>query len=163
MYIKFKYHSLVDVITNSSTTIYTNSDGCVGPAKELIQEFLDTMNIDKKVDDIFYFDSFMDKDYYLDDLDELDEDEIDKYAKELIDLGWKKSGEKFEELLKKIASKEIDRPEWMIGLETRRSEDYESGYDSELYIFPKEEKYEKLAKALEKFLYSTDHEAMYNG
>jgi hypothetical protein len=142
MHIKFNYHSLVDVITNSSTTIYTNSDGCVGPAKELIQEFLKTMNIDKDVNDIFYFDSFMDKDYYLDDLGEIDDEEVD-------------------ELLQKIASKEIEKPQWMIGLETQKSEDDECGYDSELYIFPKEEKYEKLAKALKRFLYSTDHEAIY--
>lgn len=163
MYIKFKYHSVVDVITNSSTTIYTNSDGCIGPAKELVQEFLNTMEIEKSVDEIFYFDSFMDYDHYLNYLYDINEDEKDKYINDFINLGYKEQEKEFEKVFKNVASKEIERPKWMIDAERAKSDDWGSYYESELYIFPKEQKYEKLAKALEKFLYSTNHESMYNG
>ena len=37
---KNKVHSYVDVITNSSTTIYSYYDGCIEPAKEMINAFL---------------------------------------------------------------------------------------------------------------------------
>lgn len=46
-------HSFVDVITNSSTVIYTYQDKCVPAAKELIGEVLKMLNESKTVDDLF--------------------------------------------------------------------------------------------------------------
>ena len=40
--IKIKFHSIVDVITNSSTVIYTYQDS-VGVAKSLVKEVLKEM------------------------------------------------------------------------------------------------------------------------
>ena len=53
--VKFKMHSMVDVITNSSTVIYTYQDGCLNPAKELINEVLKLEGSDKNADDLFEF------------------------------------------------------------------------------------------------------------
>lgn len=56
MELKFKIHSVVDVITNSSTIIYTYQDDSIQPAKELIDEMLRLFGVtDKTADDIFKF------------------------------------------------------------------------------------------------------------
>jgi hypothetical protein len=47
---------MVDVITNSSTTIYTNQDDSVQPAKELVSEMLKLFGVTNLTpDDIFEF------------------------------------------------------------------------------------------------------------
>lgn len=163
MYIKFKFHSLVDVITNSSSVIYTNSDGCIEPAKELVQEFLNTMGIDKSVDDMFYFDSFMDPSDYFDYFEDFNKDEIKSSGYQLVNLGYREKKKEIEKIFKKVVSGEIDRPQWMIDAENAESDDWGSYYESDLYISPREQKYEKLAKALKGFLYSTETEVLYNG
>jgi hypothetical protein len=50
------FHSFVDVITNSSTTIFVGChDNTIKYAKELIDTLLKTMGSDKKADDLFEF------------------------------------------------------------------------------------------------------------
>lgn len=155
----FKFHSLVDVITNSSTTIYTNSDNCIEPAKELVQEFLNTFGIDKKVDDIFTFDSFMDIEEYCDFLIDYDPEEYDNIFK---DLGWEERDKKMELIIESIVQNNIKKPDWMNDAENSKIGDYDSGYDSRLYIFTKEDKYKALGDKIKNFLYSTDIDADYN-
>lgn len=54
--IKIKLHSVVDVITNSSTVIYTYQNGSIEPAKELINEMIKLAGIEgKTADDLFTF------------------------------------------------------------------------------------------------------------
>jgi len=65
-----KIHSAIDLITNSSTEIYCNSDGSLEPAKEMINTMLETFGINHKADDIFYFGVFADDYYYTDHLEE---------------------------------------------------------------------------------------------
>lgn len=155
----FKFHSLVDVITNSSTTIYTNSDGCVGPAKELVQEFLNTFGIDKKVDDIFTFNSFMNIEEYTDFLAEYDSEEYDDIFK---DLNWEERDKKMESIIELIVRNDIKKPDWMEDAENSKNDNYESGYDSRFYIFAKEDKYKELGDKIKNFLYSTDIDAEFN-
>jgi hypothetical protein len=53
--IKIKIHSVVDVITNSSTVIYTYQDGSEKPVRELIEEIFKLSNITENIDDVFEF------------------------------------------------------------------------------------------------------------
>jgi hypothetical protein len=83
--IKIKFHSVVDVITNSSTVIYTYQDSVI-QAKELVQELLElTGKTYLKPDNIFYYGVFCGKDTYLDRRDHDEDDEFfdpDKSKKE---------------------------------------------------------------------------------
>jgi hypothetical protein len=50
---KIPLHSITDLITNSSTTIYTYSDASEAAMRAMIDEFFKTFGIDKKCDDVF--------------------------------------------------------------------------------------------------------------
>jgi hypothetical protein len=63
--IKIKFHSIVDVITNSSTVIYTYQNS-VSEAKELVQAILDLAGEKVSPDDVFYYGVFCDDDRYFD-------------------------------------------------------------------------------------------------
>jgi hypothetical protein len=129
--LKIKFHSVVDVITNSSTVIYTFQNSKV-QAKELVQEILNLANIkDKTPDDIFYYKTFPEddrlKDYYND----------NDYSNEM----------SFEEFKIKLMKDEIN---------TDFIEDI-TGY-TYLYLLPKDEKYTSLADKIERLLCSVDAE-----
>ena len=52
--IVIKTHSIVDIITNSSTTIYTQAtDGAIKTVKEIINTILKDAGSDKTVDDLY--------------------------------------------------------------------------------------------------------------
>jgi len=53
---KLKIHSVVEIITNSSTVIYSYQASSVEPAKELIQEILKAFGEDREVDQLFEID-----------------------------------------------------------------------------------------------------------
>jgi len=77
---KLNVHSIVNVITNSSTVIYTYQNS-TKEAKELLQEILNLMGEDKKVDDLFNIGVFLaSTDYYTDDLDNWEDDEEEMSA-----------------------------------------------------------------------------------
>ena len=160
--VKVNLHSAVDVITNSSTTIFTYSGGCDEKAKELVDEFLKVLGSDKKSEDIFWMGVFLDNfDLFFDDLEE-DEDIDNPEFKKVFEMGYSEQREWAEEQVQKILKGEIERPEWM-----KEAEDHEN-YDgftpqTTFYILAKEEKYNDLAKSISEFLYSTGHEAIYNG
>lgn len=139
--IKIKVHSSVDLITNSSTTIFTFSEGSVDAVKELVNEMLKVFNEPyKKFDDIFYAGVFADE--YYDCYDENDEE----YEEDFI-----------EEIKMKVLKGEIEKPEWMSNFED------EERTGTVLEIMPKDEKYADLAKKLIDFLYSTHAEESYEG
>jgi len=50
---KIPVHSVIDIITNSSSEIFCNSEKSIEPAKDLINEMLRLMGSDKTCDDIF--------------------------------------------------------------------------------------------------------------
>ena len=53
MKMKINLHSIIDLITNSSTEIYTYSENSLSACKEMINEFFRVTGIDKTCDDIF--------------------------------------------------------------------------------------------------------------
>jgi len=57
MELRIAVHSMVDVITNSSTVIYTwtNGDKSIAVAKEMIDYILSVAGSDKKAEDLFEF------------------------------------------------------------------------------------------------------------
>jgi hypothetical protein len=137
---KLKIHSGVDLITNSSTTIFTYSNGSVEPLKNLINEMLKVFGKTETFDDIFHVELFCDEDYYLDHSGEEAPDNYDE----------------LEKLKKSILRGEIEKPKWMKDID----EDEETSTSIELGV--KDDKYKELAEKLVEFLYSTDHEAVYN-
>lgn len=134
--IKIKLHSSVDLITNSSTVIFTYSGGSLSAVKELVNEMLKVFGKEETFDDIFWAKVLPD-DY--DENQELPEN-------------WK-------ELEIQYIKGEIEKQDWMKNYE--RYDSYEG--DTSLNLIPKDEKYSELAKKLLKYLYSTGHEACYDG
>ena len=159
---KLNIHSIVDVITNSSTVIYTYQNG-VKEAKELLQEILNIIGEKKEVDDLFSIGVFAsDNDIYTEYLSELVEDGDDEYPDNYPVDGWEAQGEYIDELKENILKKEIKKPKWMEEAESK--EDY-NGYTAEtsLYISPKDEKYTLLIEKMMSFLNSPAHEAFRDG
>ena len=131
--LKVKFHSIVDVITNSSTTIFVYQDS-IKEAKELIQEVLKLSGIKETVDDLFWFGVFHDNDAYLDYIDDMGEaefEELEELEKEFIKSfptheDWKTQyklrNKWIEELKVNIIKGKIEEPEWM-------KDGIEYGYD----------------------------------
>ena len=46
-------HSVIDLITNSSTEMFIDFSGSIEPLKELINEFFKASGVDKTCDDVF--------------------------------------------------------------------------------------------------------------
>lgn len=139
--IKIKLHSSVDLITNSSTVIFTYSEGSLQAVKELVNEMLKVFGKkifeeDETFDDIFYA-AVLPEEY--------DEDQ------ELPD-NW-------EELEIQYIKGEIPKQDWM------KNSEYDEYMerDTTLKLIPKDEKYSELSKKLIQYLYSTSHEASYDG
>jgi hypothetical protein len=126
--IKLKIHSIVDVITNSSTVIYTYQNS-TKQAKELVAEMLKLAGIDKTPDDVFYYGVFNDEYRYEDDLPE---------------------GVDFDSFVRDAISGEIENPEWLDS-----DDEWGSTY---LYLVPKDEKYSELANKIEKLVCSVSAE-----
>ena len=107
---KLNIHSSVDLITNSSTTIFTYSSGSLGKLRELVNEMLKVFNRTDTFDDIFYAKVFLDDDYrYLErDKDEYEKDEnpCPRISHKDLDL-----------LIDDILSERIEKPRWMLDIE----------------------------------------------
>ena len=134
--IKIKLHSSVDLITNSSTVIFTYSEGSLSAVKDLVNEMLKVFGREETFDDIFYAQVLP---------DEYNED--------------KDLPENYKELEVQYIKGEIEKQDWM---ENSERYDYLNG-DTTLYIIPKDEQYSELANKLLKYLYSTDHRATHDG
>lgn len=134
--IKINLHSIIDLITNSSTVIFTYSRGSLPAVKELIAEICKTFGINESFDDMFYAkvlpEEVCEHDTAPDDCDEL----LIKYIKD-----------------------EIEFQPWM---EAEERYDYYSE-STKLYLIPKDKKYEMLASQLLNYLYSTNHDATRDG
>lgn len=147
--IKIKLHSVTDLITNSSTVIFTYSGGTIEPLKEMINEILKTFGVEKTCDDLF--DTVILKDDWYDYRDYFSEN--DREFPEGIDENT------FEKLYEEVKTGKTPKPVWFEEVEEEESRcDYyrDSNY---LYLIPKDEKYAKMAELIHAFLYSTEHEA----
>ena len=168
--IKINFHSIVDVITNSSTTIYTYQNS-VSEAKELVAEVLKLAGIeDKTPDDVFYYGVFCDDDVYLDDIEEFVEEhpelkdmpQIDydaEWGSEVRKRSVIKQTEWFDSIKLAIIKGEREKPEWMSSREKREYYDP----DSRLFLLPKDEKYQPLADKISKLLGSVGADGCYDG
>lgn len=134
---KIKIHSTVDLITNSSTVIYTFSQGSLPALKELVNEILLTFDRTEKFDDIFFADVFLDEIYQY----EMPEDFED-----------------IDDVIEAVLTQQLLKPDWM-----KEAEDLDYERETTLYIKAKDEKYTQLAEKLTNYLYSTSHEASYEG
>lgn len=147
---KIDIHSIVDVITNSSTVIYTYQDS-VKETKELIQEVLNLMGENKTPDDIFYYGVFCDNDYYTDYLDEQEEDipeDFPRYKNYKEIYGdyqeYRKAVKKWMDNLKlSVLKGEMEKPDWM---EKTEEGDYDYwGPSTYIYLSSKDKRFENLA------------------
>ena len=171
--IKIPLHSITDKITNSSITIFTYSEGSIDACKELINEIFKTFGVGEKCDDVFiltllaedfeiYYEYFENDD---DDDDEGEEDGGEEDEKgfisedELQQLNVDKREKYIESLIEDIYNGKVEKPKWMLKAE-QKTNYYDLSPSTSLYIVSKEPQFEKLAKLIKEFLYSTEHEAV---
>lgn len=144
--LKIKIHSIVDVITNSSTVIFTYQNS-VKEAKELVAEVLRLAGEDKTPDDVFYYGVFCEDDQYLysENLPEDCPDDPDYKTKGKLRREW------LDKIKLDIITGEIEQPQWM-----SKCEEADKWSDwlpsSLLYLMPKDPKYEPLADKIKSLL-----------
>lgn len=173
--IKIKIHSIVDVITNSSTVIYTYQNS-VSEAKSLVAEILKMVGDKKNTpDDIFYYGVFCEEVTYFDKFEEAEDiDELeykdDGYKKVIIVGEWGseeyKAAEKvrdewFENLKIEIMTGKVERPDWMEDAE--KDDDYGWDPSSYLCLVPKNKEFEGIGDAIAKLLGSVDADGGQDG
>ena len=170
--IKFSIHSIVDVITNSSTVIYTYQDS-VSEAKALVQAVLDlTGEKDATPDDVFYYGVFCDNDTYLeseslpDDFPPFNwvkcETEEDRKAQRKRRAIQNELERKWLSDIQTAVMKGGEKPQWMRDAENRGDYD-ECDSGRVLCLVPKDDKYQALANTMKKLLGSVHAEANYDG
>jgi hypothetical protein len=91
--LKISIHSVIDLITNSSTEIFTDYSNSVEPLKEFLNEILKACGVNKSCDEVFEIE--------LDDID-------DEYIPATLNIHAK--DEKFENVVK-LLEKFLDSPE----------------------------------------------------
>jgi hypothetical protein len=143
---KIQFHSAVDLITNSSTVIFTYSGGSISAVKDLVNEMLKVFGRSETFDDIFFAGVFCDEYKYGESELCPDPEKID--VKQLID---------------DILTGKIEKPQWMNDVEEEESECDYYHPSTDLYLQAKDEKYNELANLLLKYLNSQDHEATRDG
>ena len=162
-------HSFVDVITNSSTTIYVWQEGAIGAVKEVINEVLELMGEAKQADELFTFGVFCDEYEYFESVEEDSETArlMKDEDKEFYDLIFKEDDYKpikpaLAEMKAAIMRGERSKPKWMASAE---EDNGWSGYSPSRYleILAKEPRYEGLVKKLVKFLNSPESDGARDG
>ena len=148
----------MDVITNSSTVIYTYQDS-VTQAKELVVEVLKLAGMgDKTPDDVFFYGVFCEDDTYLESENCPDDApchtewrERDKLQKVWLN-----------DIQIKIMKGEMDEPEWMEN--AAGPGDYDGCRPSSyLMLIPKNEKYNDLGAKIKDLLGSVDADGGMDG
>jgi hypothetical protein len=158
--IKIKFHSIVDVITNSSTTIFTYQNS-VSEAKELVAEVLRIAGVtDKTPDDIFYYGVFCDMDTYFDYASDNEDPTFDNmpelkgaYKSEEREASKSVRDEWVNSWLLSIVKGDIERPEFMELAEDAGDYWAPSSY---LLLCPKDDKYKDLGEKIKRLLSSVD-------
>ena len=153
--IKIKLHSFTDLITNSSTVIFTYSDGSEVALKEMVEEFFKSFGVDKKFDEVFKTVVLCDDSYrYSEYLDKFDDEDYPEGITKDTDI---------DQLYRDVASGKVEKPEWFNTVEEEENDYDYFAPSTDLYIIPLSTEYEPLAKAIRGFLYSTSHEATRDG
>ena len=165
--IGLKLHSYVDVITNSSTTIYSYFDGSVNIAKEMVDCFLKSFKIDMSPDDMFYFGVANSIEAYTNFNEKFEwersknnEDYKNYYIKELDKLEKLKYAEKYDyikNIIRDIITEKISKPQWMVDVDKLYKDSNYATIGNVLYIIPKKDEYNDLANFILKFIYSPEY------
>lgn len=159
--IKIKLHSMTDLITNSSTVIYTYSDASKEACEKMIDAIFETFGIDKKCSDVFTLKvETEDISQYL---NSPHSDDVPKDMLTESKYGQYFNSEKLSELRDSVSRGEVEQPQWLTDEIEHAEDSRDCPLETTLVITPKEEKYAKLAELIRKFLYSTDHEATRDG
>lgn len=136
-------HSIIDLITNSSTEIFVHSESSIEPVKELLNELLRIEGSDKTCDEIF--DISIEHDVTcLNEFIENDYGGID----EILQLDYKDRIQ----LLKDILNNRKPEPYWWDDIVNDCRNNYH--VKTLLVVKSKEEKYNIFSELLKKFLYS---------
>jgi len=158
--IKIPIHSMIDLITNSSTEIFVTSDSSVKPAKELLSELLKINGSDKTVDEVFTLSVEIDNDtladYVADQMEEYDEELYEKLGFE--NLNWSQTNDAAKAYLQEITDGKIEKPSWIDTM----MDDMEVSIDTYLVVKSKDPAYNHFLELLTKFLYSPDYNETYN-
>ncbi len=150
---KIKIHSAIDLITNSSTEIFTYSGSSPTALKEMIEELFKTFEIHKTFDEVFHAVVLCEHIYHYKDFIR-DNDELPEGIIKETDI---------DALIRDVILGKVEKPQWFSDVEAMELQCDYFQPDTILYLTPKLPEYEKLASLVTKFLYSTDHEATYNG
>jgi len=152
---KIPIHSITDLITNSSTTIFTYSKGSEKALYEMIDEIFNIFGINKKCEDVFNAIILCEESYnYSEYISDLDESEYPEGITKETDI---------EQLYEDVKNGKINKPDWFNDVESR--EDSYSCFTPSTYLYlnTKSDEYAKLANLVTNFLYSTDHDATRDG
>lgn len=161
--IKVKIHSIVDVITNSSTVIFTYQNS-VKEAKALVQAVLDLCGLKEVTpDNVFYYGVFCDNDKYFESGNvpedcpaiEAEWGTPERKEQQKSQIDW------LEALQISIMKDEIPQPEWMTEAETNHSDGWDP--NSYLAMIPKDDKYKDLAAKMKTFLSSPSSDGGQDG
>jgi len=154
---KIPIHSTTDLITNSSTVIFTYSHGSEAAVEEMVNEIFKTFGVDKTYDQVFDSVVLCEDDY--------------KYAEHISSIA-EEDGEypegvdentNIDNLVELVKTGKLPKPEWFNEVEDKESECDYFLPSTVLHLIPKEKEYEKLGNLITAFLYSTDHEATRDG
>jgi len=153
-------HSLTDLITNSSTVIYTYSEASEQALKNMVNEFLKVLGSDKTCDEVFKLTVTLEDSWslggYFEDL------EPEDLPKDLLNEDDEIDWEKVELIFNSVKQGYLTKPEWMSDAE-KHVDYYSYTPTTILNIVPLSPEYAKLAELIEKFLYSPSHEATRDG
>jgi len=161
--IKFFMHSCIDVITNSSTVIYTYQDS-EQETKALVTEVLKLIGItDKTADDIFFYGVFCEEDRYLE--SDCLPDDSPKVTGDWGSDEYKESSEKqvkwLDELQLNIMMGTMEKPQWMVDIE--EGDDYGWFPSTNLCLVTKDKKFSDLANKISFLLNSVSADGGRNG
>jgi hypothetical protein len=129
-----------------STVIYQYQNNAANAAKEMVQEFLQSLDIKKDAEDLFYFGVACEPDTYL-------ENELCPAAL---------NEKSITQFIENIIKGEEKKPDWMQHIEDEE-DDNGLSHTVLLTILPKQDKYANVAKKIIDFLNSSRQESAYNG
>ena len=153
--IRIPIHSMIDLITNSSTEIFVDSESSIKPAKELLAELLRMEGSEKTIDEVFTFSLEYGDTGYLAELliENMEDHDPETYATLGFTGDWKNDDRIAEQYIADYQSGKIKEPDYIEEL----MNDNEVNIDTNLVVRSNDPKYDHFLKLLEKFLYSPDY------
>jgi hypothetical protein len=150
---------MIDLITNSSTEIFVDSESSIKPAKALLAELLKMEHSLKTVDEVFTFNIRYESDALSDILsDRMDEYDEETYKEIGLDTAtYQESWKIVEQYLEDIDNGKRERPKYFEEI----MDNEEINVDTILVITSNDSKYDHFLGLLKTFLYSPDYQEGY--